>query len=132
MARHGLEVTRLGICDSALIARQLCVSESVSECVRAAHGQLGAVWRQVPRQVARRSGKPWRQVKSYGKWSVKLTNHIQIFTIHAYDVYKWRYGSMSRRPSSAAIRQFILEHVQQHPGDLVAVTAETFGSASQR
>ena len=38
---------------------------------------------------------------------------------------------MSRRPSSAAIRQFILEHVQQHAGDIVALTAQTFGISRQ-
>jgi anti-sigma regulatory factor (Ser/Thr protein kinase) len=38
---------------------------------------------------------------------------------------------MGMRPSSAAIRQFILEHVEQHAGDIVALTAQTFGVSRQ-
>jgi uncharacterized protein DUF4325 len=38
---------------------------------------------------------------------------------------------VSTRQRGAEIRQFILEHVEQHPGDIVALTAETFGMSRQ-
>ena len=37
----------------------------------------------------------------------------------------------SVRHRGAEIRQFILEHVEQHPRDIVALTAQTFGISRQ-
>ena len=38
---------------------------------------------------------------------------------------------LSTRKRGAEIRQFILDHVEQHPVDLIALTAETFGMSRQ-
>jgi len=38
---------------------------------------------------------------------------------------------MDMRESSVVIRQFILEHVEKHPGDIVALTAQAFGISRQ-